>query len=72
MADRLVPAMPQEPIEHCDFEDDADECPNCGGEGWVSGCFEEWVCRCPDEGCERCMRRCDWCAPSPAKLLESP
>lgn len=42
-------------------EDDTSDCANCGGEGFVSHCFEEWACMYPDEGCDQCMRRCDWC-----------
>lgn len=49
-----------------DFEDDY--CPNCGGEGIVYSCFEEWACVDPEGGCDLCERRCDWCNPSlPAK-----
>gem|GEM_PF-2769554 len=45
-----------------DFDYDEDEgCHNCGGEGYVAHCFEEWACMYPDEGCDLCMRRCDWC-----------
>ena len=47
-----------------DYDDndyDDNDCANCGGEGWVSHCFEEWACMHPDEGCDLCMRRCDWC-----------
>lgn len=48
--------------EHDDYDLD-DTCPNCGGEGYVSACFEEFACVDPDEGCDQCMRRCDWCNP---------
>ncbi len=44
-----------------DYDDN--DCANCGGEGFVSHCFEEWACMYPDEGCDLCMRRCDWCNP---------
>lgn len=44
-----------------DFDYDENDCANCGGEGFVSHCFEEWACMYPDEGCDLCMRRCDWC-----------
>jgi hypothetical protein len=53
--------MSDDPLEY--YEGDGAECPNCGGEGWVSHCFEEWACMHPDEGCDLCMRRCDWCNP---------
>ncbi len=42
-----------------DYDDN--DCANCGGEGFVSHCFEEYACMYPDEGCDLCMRRCDWC-----------
>jgi hypothetical protein len=41
--------------------DDFDCCPNCGGEGYVYVCFEEYACIDPEGGCDLCMRRCDWC-----------
>lgn len=41
--------------------DDSEVCWNCGGEGFVAHCFEEWACMYPDEGCELCMRRCEFC-----------
>lgn len=43
-----------------DFDDQAD-CWNCGGEGFVSNCFQEFACLHPDEGCDDCTRRCDVC-----------
>lgn len=43
------------------YDEEIVECANCGGEGYVSHCFEEWACMHPDEGCDLCMRRCDWC-----------
>lgn len=45
-----------------DYDDD-DVCPNCGGEGYVADCFEEWACIDPESGCDDCIRRCDWCSP---------
>lgn len=44
-----------------DFADDC--CPNCGGEGVVYSCFEEWACIDPESGCDYCERPCDWCRP---------
>ncbi len=56
------------PSDEYDFDyDETEECANCGGEGYVSHCFEEWACMHPDEGCNLCMRRCDWCNPAPKR-----
>lgn len=47
-----------------DSAEDYDEridCWNCGGEGVVSNCFQEFVCMYPDEGCGDCTRHCDIC-----------
>lgn len=44
-----------------DMDYDDNGCANCNGEGFVSHCFTEYACIYPDEGCEECMRRCDWC-----------
>ncbi len=44
--------------------DDEDECWNCGGEGVVYSCFEEWACIDPEGGCDQCMQRCDVCRPA--------
>jgi hypothetical protein len=48
-----------------EFDDysDGEECPNCGGEGFVYCCDEEWACIDPEGGCDLCERRCDWCNP---------
>lgn len=40
---------------------DEEECWNCGGEGYVYNCFEEYACVDPEGGCDECMRRCDVC-----------
>lgn len=45
--------------------DEREDCWQCGGEGFVAHCFEEWACMHPDEGCDLCMRRCDFCNPAP-------
>lgn len=37
------------------------ECWNCGGEGFISSCFEEYACIDPESGCDDCIRRCDVC-----------
>ncbi|MBX3447537.1 MAG: hypothetical protein KF765_12355 [Parvibaculaceae bacterium] len=38
-----------------------DICPNCGGEGVVYSCLDEIGCVNPEDGCDLCERRCDWC-----------
>jgi hypothetical protein len=43
------------------FEEEDAECWDCGGEGVVYDCFEEWACVDPESGCDECMRRCDVC-----------
>lgn len=54
-----------------DVFDPSDEyCPNCGGEGIVYSCFEEWACVDPESGCDLCEQRCDWCRPSRAQGRE--
>jgi len=50
-----------------DYEDPEDECPNCGGEGYVYSCWTEYACVDPESGCCQCEMRCDWCNPKPAK-----
>lgn len=45
------------------------ECPNCGGEGVVASCFEEWACVDPEKGCDLCRRRCDWWPPSAGRSV---
>ena len=40
---------------------DGDECPNCGGEGMVWGCFEDTCVCVDDDGLGCAPRRCDWC-----------
>jgi hypothetical protein len=42
---------------------DDSECWNCGGDGYVSSCFEEYACLYPEDGCDLCTRRCDVCNP---------
>lgn len=52
------------------FDDFDFGCPNCGGEGYVYSCFEEFACIDPEGGCDLCMSRCDWCRPrKPADAL---
>lgn len=52
---------PDHAIDDFGYEDN--DCPNCGGEGYVFDCFEEYACIDPEGGCDLCMRRCDWCNP---------
>lgn len=49
-----------------DGPDDRD-CPNCGGEGFVAHCWEEWACIDPEGGCDDCLQPCDWCSPPAAR-----
>lgn len=44
-----------------EYEPEWVECWQCGGDGFVSSCFEEFACIDPDEGCEDCQRKCDVC-----------
>jgi len=46
-----------------DYDDDDHDCPNCGGEGWLADCFEEYACVDPEGGCDACTKLCDWCQP---------
>lgn len=52
-----------EPYDH----DDDGGCYECGGEGFVYYCFEEFACIDPEGGCDMCMRRCDLCRPRKPK-----
>lgn len=49
--------------DYDDFDDD-DCCYECGGEGFVSDCFEEWACLDPEYGCDFCTHRCPLCNPA--------
>ena len=56
-----------------DYDDDACECANCGGEGFTYGCSWDWQCDTYDEGEGTCLctRRCEWCNPlTSAELAE--
>ena len=46
-----------------DDDGDSDLCWQCGGEGVVYDCFEEYACVDPEGGCDLCERRCDVCMP---------
>lgn len=45
------------------FDDDDGGCYECGGEGFVSDCVEEWACVDPEYGCDYCTQRCPLCNP---------
>lgn len=51
-----------------DYDDDANDCANCHGEGFTYGCGWDWQCDTYDagEGTCLCTSRCEWC--NPAKL----
>ncbi|PCI03421.1 MAG: hypothetical protein COB78_10715 [Hyphomicrobiales bacterium] len=53
----------QEP-DYSDFYDDdyEDDCWQCGGEGFVSDCHQEFACVDPESGCDLCTRKCDVCS----------
>lgn len=54
------------PDERDDERIDYEDCPNCGGDGWVWGCFES-ACSCTDaDGLGCSPMRCDWCTPARA------
>lgn len=61
--------MSDDPHDYDDHDPD-DSCPNCGGEGYVYDCFEEYACVDPESGCDLCMRRCDWCNPRKPKQTD--
>lgn len=48
-----------------DYDDDAGDCFQCGGEGYVYGCSWDWQCDTYDagEGTCLCTRNCDVCNP---------
>jgi len=53
-----------EPTEYDEYDEiDGSDCWNCGGEGYVSNCFEEFACVDPESGCDLCTRRCEICNP---------
>lgn len=61
-----VPSSPTVGIPDADDYDDwhDDCCYECGGEGFVSDCVEEWACVDPEYGCDYCTRRCPLCNPA--------
>ena len=48
-----------------DYDEDASECFQCGGEGFVYGCSWDWQCDTWDGDSCLCTRRCDICNPAP-------
>lgn len=59
--------------DHPDYNDDfEEECSNCGGEGIIYMCHEEYACIDPEGGCDECARRCDWCKPPRSALPTEP
>lgn len=69
MTDTTDGRVPSEPgfdpsrEDEIDFDDYDYGCYECGGEGFVSDCFEEWACLDPEYGCDLCTRRCSLCNP---------
>ncbi len=47
------------------MDDFDDECPTCGGEGFVFECFDG-CCEDCDIGCDDCEHRCPTCTKRPA------
>ena len=47
--------------------DDADECWQCNGEGFIYSCHTEYACIDPEGGCDLCERVCDICFPAKRK-----
>lgn len=43
-----------------DYDDDPGDCFECGGEGFVSDCFDG-LCMNAEDGCEDCTRECPEC-----------
>ena len=57
-----------EPWEYDDRLDD--DCWACGGEGYVADCFDGF-CINAEDGCELCMRRCDFCNSAKDRAAQS-
>lgn len=47
--------------EQYEYEGEWIDCWQCGGEGEIPDCWEEFACIDPESGCEDCLRRCDIC-----------
>ena len=50
---------------------EGEDCPECGGEGFVYDCFEEFACIDPESGCAECERRCLGCAQNKVLRLKA-
>lgn len=37
------------------------DCWQCGGEGEIANCWDEFACFDPESGCDECRERCDIC-----------
>jgi hypothetical protein len=63
-----VISPPNNPPTSPDGLDDFDdhECWNCGGEGFIADCFDGF-CINAEDGCDLCMRRCEYCKPLKAR-----
>jgi hypothetical protein len=50
-------------MAHPDYDDHSGwiDCWQCGGEGEIADCWEEYACIDPESGCDLCMKRCDIC-----------
>lgn len=60
-----APSETERAVEADYLEDREDnDCWQCGGEGFVVNCFEEYACVDPEGGCDLCTTRCDVCSPS--------
>lgn len=55
--------------EFDDYDDGG--CYECGGEGFVSDCVEEWACIDPDYGCDYCTRPCPLCHPPKRNIAKA-
>lgn len=58
--ERILEAIEDEVLQH--LNPSGEDCPECGGDGYIYDCFEEWACIDPEGGCSECARRCLWCA----------
>ena len=56
----LLDAIDEEVMQR--LNPSGEDCPECGGDGYIYDCFEEWACIDPEGGCSECARRCLWCA----------
>jgi len=55
-----MPGEPDFDIDHA-IAGDWIDCWQCGGEGELADCWEEYACVDPESGCDLCLRRCDVC-----------